>query len=77
LSQSTTTLKWFAATLPLRIEEMPILATKSERQRVEYKSLTSHYRGIGPAAVLAALIFSPRKQVVSHVRNPQVLKNAG
>lgn len=56
---------------------MPILATKSERQRVEYKSLTSHYRGIGPAAVLAALIFSQRKQAVPHARNPQLLKNAG
>lgn len=56
---------------------MPILATKSERQRLEYRSLTRHYRGIGPAAVVAALIFSPRKQVISHTSNPQVLKNAG
>lgn len=56
---------------------MPILATKSERQRVEYHSLTKHYRGIGPAAVLAALMFTARKQVVSHARNPQLLKKAG
>lgn len=56
---------------------MPILATKAERQRAEYKSLTSHYRGIGPAAVLAALIFSQRKQAISHAGNPQLLKKAG
>lgn len=54
---------------------MPILATKAERQRVEYKSLTQHYRRIGPAAVLAALLCTPRRTQIAPMRNPQLAKS--
>ncbi len=51
---------------------MPILASEAERQRNAYKSLTRHYRGIGPAAVLAAVLAASRKK--SGEQNPTAAK---
>ena len=44
--------------------EMP--AKKSEAQRAVVKAppLTTHYRAIGPAAIVAALICAPKKKSV-------------
>ncbi len=55
---------------------MPILATKSERQRAEYMSLTKHYRGIGPAAILAAVLAAPRKRTVETTKSQTMKKSA-
>ena len=33
-----------------------------DRARSQYAELTKHYRAIGPAAILAALICAPKKE---------------
>lgn len=55
---------------------MPVLATKTERQRAEYMSLTQHYRGIGPAAILAAVLAAPRKRTVEPKSQQTMKKSA-
>ncbi|MBT1155186.1 transcriptional regulator [Aminobacter anthyllidis] len=35
---------------------------EAERARAQHAELTKHYRAIGPAAILAALICAPKKE---------------
>jgi hypothetical protein len=37
-------------------------AYDAERIRAQYEHLSRHYRAIGPAALLAALLFVPRQR---------------
>lgn len=36
--------------------------SEAERAAVKHSSLTKHYRAIGPAAIVAALICAPKKK---------------
>ena len=38
-----------------------VAEAERERTRRQYASLSSHYRSIGPAAVLAALMFTTKR----------------
>ncbi|SMH43783.1 transcriptional regulator [Mesorhizobium australicum] len=39
--------------------------SETERARQQYAALVSHYRAIGPAAIMAALLCSRKKSVKS------------
>jgi hypothetical protein len=41
--------------------------SESERARQQYAALVSHYRAIGPAAIMAALICARKKNVKTQV----------
>lgn len=41
--------------------------SETERARQQYAALVSHYRAIGPAAVMAALICARKKSVKTQV----------
>ena len=40
---------------------MTVAEAERERTRREYADLSSHYRSIGPAAILAALMFASKR----------------
>jgi hypothetical protein len=40
---------------------MSAMKSEAERIRAQYAALTSHYRAIGPAAILAAVLAAKRK----------------
>ncbi|MDH6229991.1 anti-sigma factor RsiW [Mesorhizobium soli] len=44
---------------------MSAAKSEAERIRAQYASLTSHYRAIGPAAVLAAVLAAKKKKPAS------------
>lgn len=46
--------------------------SEAERARQQYAALVSHYRAIGPAAIMAALLCARKK----NVKNQFVLKRA-
>ena len=41
---------------------MPAKKSEAQRAAVKAPSLTTHYRAIGPAAIVAALICAPKKK---------------
>jgi hypothetical protein len=41
--------------------------SEAERARQQYAALASHYRAIGPAALVAALICAKKKSIKNHV----------
>ena len=52
------------ATPDLREETMPRKKSEAELARAQHADLAKHYRAIGPAAILAALICAPKKRIV-------------
>jgi len=49
---------------------MPAKKSEAEQARSQHADLAKHYRAIGPAAILAALICAPKK------RNAKVAQTA-
>jgi hypothetical protein len=50
-------MRWVPEAEKTRNEKMNIRTHEAARVRAQYASLTRHYRQIGPAAILAALMF--------------------
>ncbi len=53
---------------------MPRKKSEAERARAQHFDLAKHYRAIGPAAILAALICTPKKRIAK--TPPQTSKAA-
>jgi hypothetical protein len=45
-----------------REEKMPASRNETERTRKQYAALATHYRAIGPAAIVAALIHAKKRK---------------
>lgn len=54
-----------------REENMPVTRNESERARKQYAALATHYRAIGPAAIVAALLHARKRKA-----NPAAAKSA-
>jgi len=45
-----------------REEKMPRTTSEAERTRSQHAALASHYRAIGPAAIVAALLHTKKRK---------------
>ncbi len=41
---------------------MPVIRNESDRARKQYAALATHYRAIGPAAIVAALMHAKKRK---------------
>jgi hypothetical protein len=53
-----------------RGNEMSVLKSDADRARAQYESLSQHYRAIGPAAILAAVLAVKKKTTLSTQTKP-------
>lgn len=52
-----------------REENMPVTRNESERARKQYAALATHYRAIGPAAIVAALMHAKKRKVPASAKS--------
>lgn len=50
--------------------KMSVLKSDAERTRAQYQQLSQHYRAIGPAAILAAVLAAKKKKPLVTAAKP-------